>query len=714
MTTAAGNFDPACGIELDQLERKGEGIMIERRTGVLGGIFLALALGLIPKLTAAPIDDAVALLNAGRPSEAHVALQGLLSGTPSAQDVARIRYYDALALFEMEKFEDAIEAIDAARGQSAELTPEQRLTLNSKLVRAHYAEKNFENVRTEAQTFLQTHGATAGTTETKYMRFIHSKAMWDMARKDYIDAARAHQRGRSDGALKANGAAKMQQFLDECNAFTVEERAETVMPKKMSLDQMKWHARILAGEEEQLAAEMENAPSEDQVAFAYYRAWAHYYFWSENRMENHAMMKAFAEAHPDYEWAPRARYFAARCLHAQAVELGKQLRSLKYDDRTVAAAKVRQEAIDMMNAFVEECREGETLGAFSLDLDGETDIGRKYAEICTMMREQDVSTATLEALSPEDRARTEYSLALGFYGIAGPDEWQEALDKMSQCAANPIDEKLQREAVDYSHRIKYEQAVYQLRQAFVGPAGAASEFTTATAEFQEGISLVNQCIADFESAMGSDLLPADPLRNRKMEECYWECRFIAETGDDLLTQSAGWSEEKQARLTFTQLHAYYHSNQWTRFRETVASYRALPGLPENDLLDVEQDLFASYEYTREFDELVNVADTILAQKQVGTKGWANALNARAIGKTMKPEPDLVGAAADLDQVLAANIEHADLQNHIPTRAAFWRAYVAEAAQDTATLRSIARMIRDDMPDNPYRMQALERYADALQ
>jgi hypothetical protein len=663
---------------------------------------------------ATPVEDAAALLQQGKAAEARAALEPLLAGASGGPDAAQARYYDALALYEMEKFAEAIEAIGAARGQSAELTPEQLRTLDSRLVRAHYAEKHFDDTRREAQAFLQAHGESADAAERKYMRFINSKAMWDMARKDYVDAAKTRAGGKDDSALKANGAAKMQQFLDECNAFTAGERAEFVLSKKMSLEQMKWHARILEGEEEQLAAEMQSAPAKTQTDFAYYRAWAHYYFWPENRMENHAMMKAFAEAHPESEWAPRARYFAARCLHYEAVQLAKEIRGLKYDDRTVAVAKTRQKAIDVMNAFLEECREGANLGAFSLDPDGETDIGRKYAEVCVMMREQDVSTATLQALSAEDRARTEYSLALGFYGTAGPDEWREALDRMSACAANPTDVDLQRNAVDYCHRIKYEQAVYQMRQAHIGSQRAASGGTTTTAEFEEGIALVNQCIADYESARANDLLPAGELRNRQMEERYWECRFITDAGDDLLAESASWAAARRARLIYNQVHAYYHSIQWTRFRAAAEQYRALPDLPANDLLDVEQDLFASYELARDFAEMVEVADAIAAEKAAGTKGWANALNARAIGKAMRSEPDLPGAAADLDQVLAAGIEDPDLQNHIPTRAAYWRAYVAEAAQDTATLRNVARMIRDDMPDNPFRVQAMERYAQELQ
>jgi hypothetical protein len=679
------------------------------------GLTLAISWVVAAIVSAAQIDDAAALYDDGKYPEAHAALQGVLAGSPSASEVAQARYYTALALFEMEKFDECIEAVGQARQQSAELTAEQLAALNSKIVRSHYAGKNFQATRSEAQAFLQALEQTAGTTETKYMRFINSKAMWDMARKDYIDAARARERGKDDSALKDGGAAKMQQFLGECNDFTAGERNEFVVAKKMSLKQMTWHARILAGEEEQLVAEMESAPAEDQVAFAYYRAWAHYYFWPENRTKNHDMLKAFAEAHPDYEWAPRARYFAAKILHRECVELLARTKniSLKYDSKELQPDALKLRAMETLSAFLEECEEGESLGAFSLDPNIDDGLGSKYREISVVLRDENAAATKNQTLSPAGRAKADFEVALGIYRTYGTSEWGKALEMMDRAAATAEDVELKRSATNYGMAIEYNRAMFLLRTAYTDPPGMDGAATSATKD-QEGMRLVQAFIDDYEAAQSANLLPGKASARTLAEERYWECRFIADTGDALLQESQSWPDEKRARLVNMQFHAYYHSNQWERCRMAAQTYRAMPGVPEADLLDVDVDLFETYELTRGYAELAGVADALAAQYDTGSKLWANALNARAIGKAMKPEPDLAGAAADLDQVLAANIEHADLQNHIPTRAAYWRAYVAEAEQDTATLRNVARMIRDDMPDNPYRNQAISRYKEVLQ
>ena len=84
-----------------------------------------------------------------------------------------------------------------------------------------------------------------------------------------------------------------------------------------------------------------------------------------------------------------------------------------------------------------------------------------------------------------------------------------------------------------------------------------------------------------------------------------------------------------------------------------------------------------------------------------------------IARSRLNPPDLAGAAEAFDSALSANVTEFNVDDHLPTMAAYWRTWVAKRQDDMVTARAMLIKIRDEMPDGEWRRKALARYGDLL-
>ena len=120
-------------------------------------------------------------------------------------------------------------------------------------------------------------------------------------------------------------------------------------------------------------------------------------------------------------------------------------------------------------------------------------------------------------------------------------------------------------------------------------------------------------------------------------------------------------------------------------------------------------LMESWFNKEDFSGLDQGAQKFIAQTTKPSVDWATGMMWLAVARMNKTPQDLKGAAEAFGEVFNAQVQDNNLQDHVPTKAAYWLASIAQMQGDTTSTLSYVRKIRDDMPDGGVKTDALERF-----
>lgn len=116
---------------------------------------------------------------------------------------------------------------------------------------------------------------------------------------------------------------------------------------------------------------------------------------------------------------------------------------------------------------------------------------------------------------------------------------------------------------------------------------------------------------------------------------------------------------------------------------------------------------------KDITALARTAQALSEHFRSATKDWAYGLFWLGIARMSYNMQDLKGAGEAFDSILNAHIEDSDLGEHLPTQAIYWRISVAQAQGDNALSRDLITKIRNEMPDGPVKVRAMEQYGPLL-
>lgn len=120
-----------------------------------------------------------------------------------------------------------------------------------------------------------------------------------------------------------------------------------------------------------------------------------------------------------------------------------------------------------------------------------------------------------------------------------------------------------------------------------------------------------------------------------------------------------------------------------------------------------ENFYAEHDYTN----VIKLANAMANGATSSSLQWATGTTWLGIARmSMKPQ-DLDAAAQAFDAVLAVDVTDNNLDFHVPTMAAFWRATLAQQTKDDTALQAAITKIHQ-MPDGPVKDRALKRFAPA--
>lgn len=117
-------------------------------------------------------------------------------------------------------------------------------------------------------------------------------------------------------------------------------------------------------------------------------------------------------------------------------------------------------------------------------------------------------------------------------------------------------------------------------------------------------------------------------------------------------------------------------------------------------------ILENYFYAREFKRLYDEACKLSSEFPSPSKLWAAGMIWQGISLTSQSPPQFSKSAAIFDAILAANVTDNNLEGHIPTKTAYWRAVVAQRLGDRDGL-DVARLRLIQMPEGPCKTVALD-------
>lgn len=127
-------------------------------------------------------------------------------------------------------------------------------------------------------------------------------------------------------------------------------------------------------------------------------------------------------------------------------------------------------------------------------------------------------------------------------------------------------------------------------------------------------------------------------------------------------------------------------------------------------LNVRNMILHSYEYQHDYAGLAREAEKLATEFHAPSKLWAAGMVWLGIARASGRPADLQGAAKALDAVLEANVQDENLEDHVPTKAAYWRASIAYTQNDKSGLQAALGKLRQ-MPEGPVKAVALKRFAN---
>lgn len=121
-----------------------------------------------------------------------------------------------------------------------------------------------------------------------------------------------------------------------------------------------------------------------------------------------------------------------------------------------------------------------------------------------------------------------------------------------------------------------------------------------------------------------------------------------------------------------------------------------------------QSMFVeTYMFEHDYPKMAEAARKMAASAPQKSLAWATGTFWLGVAKAQANPPERDAAAMAFDQVINANVQDPNVEEHLPTNALYWRAMLAQTRKEGATLKLLIKKI-GAMPEGPVKKSALAR------
>jgi alkylhydroperoxidase/carboxymuconolactone decarboxylase family protein YurZ len=222
-----------------------------------------------------------------------------------------------------------------------------------------------------------------------------------------------------------------------------------------------------------------------------------------------------------------------------------------------------------------------------------------------------------------------------------------------------------------------------------------------------------------------DYWPEEAAANRALAEAF--CREAREPSNAFLVRRAVAARSFRRGYDMHNMATYWRANDQPGRADGATSesaanfvwYRSVCGelltghrseLTDEDVLLLEEDYLKSHYFEGRYPELLEAGREVAGRYPAGTKGWALGKVFEALALACRPEPDMEGAAARLDEVLARPVEDESRHENLNVMAAFWRAQIADAAKDSARVLELVNRVKESYPNGNLKTMMMKRFS----
>lgn len=112
---------------------------------------------------------------------------------------------------------------------------------------------------------------------------------------------------------------------------------------------------------------------------------------------------------------------------------------------------------------------------------------------------------------------------------------------------------------------------------------------------------------------------------------------------------------------------------------------------------------------RDYAALAREALRLSGQYVKPSRLWALGRFWEGVAKASQAPADLSAAAAAFDELLQAQVNDPDLDDHLPSKAVLWRLRLARQQNDPAALARTMQIAREQLPDGPIKLEILREF-----
>lgn len=169
-----------------------------------------------------------------------------------------------------------------------------------------------------------------------------------------------------------------------------------------------------------------------------------------------------------------------------------------------------------------------------------------------------------------------------------------------------------------------------------------------------------------------------------------------------------WSESQRARNQPQQAQALEKQGRGLLDTLVTSVTAIMPSKHGEERQFMENVLLDALYSKGDFDGLIRAAQQFIAEHPKPTRSWAADLLWVGMAKFSQKPADFEGAQAAFKEIVDAPVVDNQRDDHIPSKAAYWGALVAQRQGDEATVALYLDKIRTAMPDGPTKQAALAR------